>query len=176
MPRTFQSLHLISLDSWSSQKNVKWPCVDILGSHNVVANWHPRYKLASAPHLIDKLFWPKISWLQNCWVPVLSVSSGKHKKPLPVFHCHYEIAIVQILNTDHKKLWRGRKGGSILQQQWVVWWLWPRLKVSWGWAPYNQYIPRSRLAVTENSWEHQLLHKLSTECCIFWLLFPLLCC
>jgi hypothetical protein len=99
-------------------ENVMWPYLDL-------ANWHPIYKPKPVPTSINKLSWPKSSQVQKS-----SSSSSPYKaRQAPKAcrnSCCYDIALVQILNTDHKKMWEARIHVSILCWQEVVWWLQPR--------------------------------------------------
>ncbi len=99
-------------------ENVIWPYLDL-------ANWHPIYKPKPVPTSINKLSWPKSSQVQKS-----SSSSSPYKcwqAPKACRNsCCYDIALVQILDTDHKKMWEARIHVSILCWQEVVWWLQPR--------------------------------------------------
>ncbi len=92
-------------------ENVIWPYLDL-------ANWHPIYKHKPVPTSINKLSWPKSSQVQKS-----SSSSSPYKgTQVPKAcrnSCCYDIAPVQILNTDHKKMWQARIHVSILcWQEW----------------------------------------------------------
>ncbi len=107
---------------WHPLTEVHWECYMTLSWFGQLAShiW-----AQTCPTSINKLSWPKSSQVQKS-----SSSSSPYKcRQAPKAcrnSCCYDIALVQILNTDHKKMWEARIHVSILCWQEVVWWLQPR--------------------------------------------------